>query len=427
MKTKYLIIGNSIAGVSCIEGIREVDRTGKITVVSRENVQNFSRPLTSYYLGGKISEKDMAFKESDFYTKNSVELLLGTEIKHIDLEKKRAIADTTEIYFEKLLIATGGKPFIPEIEGYSKDIEGICTFISLADAKALKDYIGEKQITEAVILGGGLIGLKCAEGLLGNNIRISIVEIADRLLSNTLDRQASEIIEEVLQQKGCIVYKKETVKKVCSKDKIIENVILASGTEIKTRLFVVAAGVRPEISLIKDTGIKVNRGIVVDQFMRTNIPDIYAAGDVAEGKDLLSDKNFLLAIWPAAAKQGKIAGINMAGGHAVYEGLFSMNSVEILEYPVISFGITNPEESDSFEILTRKEKNFYKKIVLQDNRIVGCIFAGKIERSGIYSGLIKSKIDVSGFKQYLLDDDFGLLMLPEQYRKHMVVGEGIEV
>ncbi|MCM8763752.1 MAG: FAD-dependent oxidoreductase [Candidatus Omnitrophica bacterium] len=189
----------------------------------------------------------------------------------------------------------------------------------------------------------------------------------------------------------------------------------------------IAAGVRPETSIVKDSPVKYNRGILVNQFMETNVSDIYAAGDVVESKNLLTGENCLLAIWPAAAKQGQIAGINMAGGLSVYEGFFSMNAVEIAELPVISFGIASVENSSNFEVLTMKQAGVYKKIVLLDNRIVGCIFLGRIERSGIYLGLMKYRIDVSDFKHCILDDNFGLLMLPENYRKHMVVGDGIEV
>lgn len=427
METKYLIIGNSVAGINCMEGIREIDKHGKIIVVSDESITNYSRPLISYYLGGKIEEGKMAFREPDFYKKNSVELLLDTVAENIDVEKRKIVTNKGEIYFEKLLIATGGKPIVPEIEGYSKDLIGVFTFTKFSDAKALKEYIKKRNIEKSVIIGGGLIGLKCAEGLIENGIKIHLVEIADRLLSTTLDKDSSDILESTLKEKGCYVYKGETIKKICSKENIIKKVILTSGKEIETELLVIAIGVRPDLSILKNTSIKFNRGILVDEQMKTSVPYIYAAGDVAQAKNLLTGENALLAIWPVAARQGKIAGINMAGGFAKYDGWFAMNAVEIADYPIISFGITNPPDIENFEVITKKEKDVYKKIVIQKNRIVGCIFLGKIERSGIYAGLIKNQVDVSDFKQNLLDDNFGLLSLPEKYRKHMVVGEGIEV
>ncbi|HOL22542.1 MAG TPA: NAD(P)/FAD-dependent oxidoreductase, partial [bacterium] len=180
-------------------------------------------------------------------------------------------------------------------------------------------------------------------------------------------------------------------------------------------------------TLVKDTFIKYNRGILVDENMGSSVNFINAAGDVAEGKDMITGNNSVIAIWPVAAKQGKVAGMNMAGSDIIYDGLFPMNAVDIVGVPVISFGITNPSETDGYEIVKERRENIYKKIVLKDNRIVGCIFLGRIERSGIFQGLIKYKIDVSRFKDELLSDDFGLLVLPAEYRKHMVRGEGIEV
>jgi len=209
--------------------------------------------------------------------------------------------------------------------------------------------------------------------------------------------------------------------------KLLSGVTLSSGKNIHTELLIIAAGVRPDITLVKDTFIKYNRGILVDEHMRTSVPFIYAAGDVAEGKDMITGNNSVIAIWPVAAKQGKVAGMNMAGSDIIYDGLFPMNAVDIVGVPVISFGITNPSETDGYEIVKERRENIYKKIVLKDNRIVGCIFLGRIERSGIFQGLIKYKIDVSRFKDELLSDDFGLLVLPAEYRKHMVRGEGIEV
>jgi len=428
MKTNYLIIGNSIAGINCIEGIRGIDRKGGLIVLSEEDCSNYSKPLISYYLGGRIEEKSLFLKGDDFYNENNADVLYETVALGIDVEKKKVFTNKSEIEFDKLLIATGGKPIMPEIEGYSEGIKGVFTFTSLSDARKLKNYIEERKCREGFILGGGLIGLKCAEGLIDKGLKVYIIEMADRLLSMTLDRDASEIIEKGLKERSdCKVLKGDTIKRIDYKDGVISRISLMSGREIETELLVIAVGVRPNIALVKETPVKYNRGILVDEHMRTNIPYIYAAGDVTEGKDMLMDRNSVIAIWPVAARQGKIAGENMAGGSAIYNGLFPMNAVDIAGYPVISFGITNPVDADKYEIMVKKDEEEYKKIVIRDNRIVGCIFLGKIDRSGIFQGLIRHKVDISRFKDSLLDDDFGLLVLPAEYRKHMVRGEGIEV
>ena len=428
MKTKYLIIGNSVSGVNCIEGIRQVDREGKITVVSDESVYNYSRPLISYYLGGRLEENSLSFRSRDFYENNGVELVLGTRAEKIDAAGKKVAAGGYDIEFDKLLIATGGRPFVPELKGYSKGMEGVFTFTGIEDAKNIVNYIEKNVTKEAVVLGGGLIGLKCAEGLIERGVKTFIVELAGNLLSATLDKTASGIIEkELKERKNCGVFCGDTVSEVEISGGRPAGVILKSGGRIKTNLIVAAIGVRPNLDVIADSGIKHNRGIIVDSRMQTNCGGIYAAGDAAEGLDGLLGENAVIAIWPVAARQGRVAGINMAGGYALYEGMFPMNAVDIAGVPVVSFGITNPPESAGCEVLQKTGDGFYKKIVLMNNVIVGCIFLGKIERSGIFSGIVRDKLDVSQFKSELLKDDFGLLVLPKEYRKHLVVGEGIEV
>ena len=429
METKYLIIGNSVAGVNAIEAIREVDTDGKIVVVSDEDILNYSRPLISYYLGNKISREKLSFRDENFYKENKVKVLLKTKALKLDTGKKEVDLNTgNKIKFQKLLIATGGKPIIPSIKGMDNTKKGIFTFTKFSDSQRIIEYIEKNKIGEAVVLGAGLIGLKSTEGLLGRGLKVTVIELADRILANTFDKDASEILEKALNKYGCNVIKEDTIIGVKNTEGKLGKVILKSGKEIPTELLIIAIGVKPNMDLIEGTSLKYDRGIIVNEFMETNIKDIYSAGDVAQGKDFLTQKNSVIAIWPVASYHGKIAGYNMAGKVTKYRGLFIMNSLEIAEIPTISFGITNPSGTE-YEILVKKdtEKNCYRKIVLKNNIIVGAILLGKIDRGGIISGLIKEKIDASLFKNNLLTDDFGLLILPEEYRKHIVTGDGIEV
>ncbi|MCM8772816.1 MAG: FAD-dependent oxidoreductase [Candidatus Omnitrophica bacterium] len=430
MKNKrYIIVGNSIAGVSCIEGIRKIDKNGEICVFSDEEYFNYSRPLISYYLAGSLKENQLNFKDKQFYKSNKVKLFLNTKCEKIDFKRKILYTKSGNFEFDYLFLGTGGKPIIPKIKGIENVKEGIFTFMKLKDVKKLKKYIEkEKKVKNVTILGGGLIGLKCAEGLLGRNIPLVIVELADRLLPNTFDFIASEIIENKLKEKNCEIIKKNTIEKIISKDGILKEVILKDGKKIKTDILIIAVGVYPNTELIEGTEIEKNKGIIVDEFMRTNINFVFAGGDVCESKEFDNNRS-VIAIWPRASRQGKIAGINMAGGEKKYEGMFLMNSVELIGIPTISFGITNPENEKEYEILKKidYEKKIYKKIVIKENKIVGGIFLRDIERAGIIIGLTKNKVDVQVIKKSLINDKFGLLYLPENYRKHIVKGEGIEV
>lgn len=430
METKYLIIGSSIAGVSAVEGIREYDLEGKIVVVSEEDILNYSKPLISYYLGNRITRDAMSFRDKSFFTENNVKVMLNTKAEKIDTGNKTVVFNgNRNIKFQKLLISTGGKPIVPDIKGLEGAGEGVFTFTTISDAQRLMDYIETNKIDSAVVLGAGLIGLKCTEGLLARGIKVTIVELADRILANTFDGYASSVLEKSLNRSGCRIIKKDTVVRINSKKGKINGVVLKSGKGINTELFVVTVGVRPNMDILQGSGIKFDRGIPVDEFMRTSVPDIYAAGDVAQGKDFLAQSNSVIAVWPVASRQGKKAGYNMAGRNRKYAGFFAMNSVELAGVPAISFGITNPPEKSGYEILARKdtEKDFYRKIVIKENRIVGAILMNNIERGGIILGLIRDRIDTSSFKESLINDEFGLLVLPEEYRKHMVIGDGIEV
>jgi NAD(P)H-nitrite reductase large subunit len=416
----YIIIGNSASGVAAIEAIRKYDEKSQITVISDESYTSYSRPLISYLLGKKVTLKMMPYREISFYKDNQVKLVLNTKVTKLDLSKKEVILmDKQKIYFDKLLIATGGRPINLRIPG--SKLNGIFTFFKLDDVGEIERYIKTNKIKEAVVVGGGLIGLKTTEALIELKIKVTIVELADRILSSSFDKKVSSIIEEALKKKNCKLIISNTIKEIKEKNNKKKEIILMNQERISTDLIIVAIGVRPNIELVKNTPIRINKGILVDKFMQTNVKNVYAAGDCCEAKDLISMKNRPIAIWPVAVQQGKIAGFNMAGVKREYQGSFIMNSVELCAIPTISVGesCSNEEDCQILEYFDCK-KTTYKKIVLKDNKIVGGIFVSNIERAGLYTGLIRNKIDVSNFKEHLLEEDFGLINLPKPYRKNIL-------
>lgn len=426
---RYLIVGNSVAAVHCIEAIRAAGREGPITVVSDEELVNYSRPLLSYWLGGRISEDRLAFRSPAFYREHGVELILGRRVEGLELPERRVrLAGGQRLRYDRLLLAVGGVPILPPIEGLDEVREGAFTFLRWSDARALVDYIEARSLREAVVLGGGLIGLKAVEGLLERGLRVTVVELADRLLASTLDREASGLLEEHLLEHGCRVIKGDTVRRVEASGGVLSGVVLRSGQRLSTRLLIIAVGVRPNRALVEGTPIQADRGILVDPFMRTTVEGVYAAGDCAQALDFLTKSRAVIAIWPVAARQGRVAGLNMAGRPTQYPGLFAMNSVQILRIPTISFGITNPPPGEGYEVLSvlDRQRPLYRKVVLREGRVVGVILLGRIERAGVYGMLIREGLDVSHCKEQLLGEDFGLLVLPREFRRHLV-GEGMEV
>jgi len=305
-KIRYCIIGNSVAAVNCVEAIRGSDTTNDITIVSDEESFNYSRPLLSYYLGGRITQERLPFVNRNFYEKHRVNLILGKRVERLDISKKEVVLDdNTLLPYDRCLISVGGTPIVPPIEGFHDNIKGIFTFLKLKEVKILIDYIKKETIKEVVVLGGGLIGLKLVEGLVERGIKPTVIELMDRILANTFDKEASLIIEERLSQGGCTVIKEDTIQGIETKGGKISRIFLRSGKELTTSLLIIAAGVRPNIELMKGTPIKVDKGIVVDRFLRTNIEDVYAAGDCAQGIDFLNKTNAVIAIWPVAARQGR--------------------------------------------------------------------------------------------------------------------------
>lgn len=427
---RTVIIGNSAAAVGAVEAIRQHDRESAITIVAEEPHHVYSRPLISYLLAGAVGEARMPYRPADFYRRHRVETMLGTRVARVEPQDRTlALAGGSTLTYDRLLIATGGAPVVPPIPG--ADLDGVFTFIRWEDARRISRHIEAHAVESALVIGGGLIGLKAAEALLARALRITIVELADRILSASFDPTASRLAETALQGAGVELRTGTTVERILGRDGRVDHALLQGGERVGCDLVVLAIGVRPNTSLIPpEAGIEIERGIVVDDRMRTSAPGVYAAGDCAEARDLLLGGRRPIAIWPNAVRQGAVAGCSIAGVEREYQGGFPMNSVDVCGVPTISVGITAPPpDQDGYEIVERydRESATYKRLVLRDERLVGAICVGEIDRAGIYTGLIREQVDVRPFKDRLLRGGFGLISLPKEIRKHMVVGEGIVV
>jgi NAD(P)H-nitrite reductase large subunit len=420
----YVIIGNSVAAVGAIRGIRNIDPQGNIIVISRERHIAYGRPLISYLLGGLVTEKRMAYLPEDFYEKNRVNLLLGSEVVGLNTDKKQVkLAAGDSVPYDRLLVATGGDPFVPPIEGLQGK-DKVFTFTTWDDANKLKGI--SHDINRVVVIGGGLIGLKAAEGLHLLGKQITIVELADRILSNAFDRPAGRIVAKKMKANGIDVITEDTVVRIEGDEADIFGVTLKSGDFIPCDTVIVAIGVRPAAGFLQGSNVEVNRGVVVDDRMETRVPGIFAAGDVAEARDFFTGQKNPMPIWPDAYIQGDIAGTAMAGGEKSYQGGLAMNSLELFKVPTISMGISNPIEPKEYEILTFQDlENYqYRKIVLKGNLLVGAVLVGNVERAGIFAGLIRDKIDITPIRGSLLAPDFGIIHLPREIRNSLFAPYG---
>jgi len=420
--TKYLIVGNSAGGIGAAEAIREVDKDGAITIVSDEPYLSYSRPLISKYLSKERTFKGMLFRPLDFYTRNNINTMLGKKVKSLGLSERIAELDCGEhIVWEKLLIATGGMPIVPKIGGTEK--RGVFTFTTLNDARAVDEFI--ESSPRAVVIGGGLIGISVTEALKKRGLKVAVVEMKGKILNTILDEQASTMAEKTLEQAGVKVITGRTVAEITGRE-AVKGVVLDSGEEISCNLVVMAIGVLPRTELALGTEIKVNRGIVVNRHMAASYPDVYACGDVAEAYDIIYCANRLIPIWPNAYIGGRVAGLNMAGVDAEYQGGTAMNSLNYFGLDIAAAGIAIPPDSDGYELMSKESNGTYQKIVLKHDFIAGMVFVGDIEKSGIVFSLIRDRVQVSSFKKGLLSDKFGLVSLPKEiWQKRLEKGTAI--
>ncbi len=374
----YVIIGNSAAAVGCIEGIRSVDKTGSITVISNETHHVYSRPLISYLIYGKTDEQRMKYRPDDFYEGNKVTAKLGVTVTKGDYEAKKVLLDSGEsVSFDKLLFATGSSPFVPPMAGLD-EVPQKFTFMKLDDAQALRSAINKDS--RVLIIGAGLIGLKCAEGILSKVKEITVVDLAARILPSILDEAGSEMMQKHIEEQGVKFILGNSVAQFHA-----DTAELKNGETVGFDILVLAVGVRPNTGLAAEIGCKVNRGILSDSHCKTNLDDIYAAGDCSESLDITDDNWRVLALWPNAYMQGETAGITMAGGEKLYNKAIPMNAIGFFGLHIITAG------SYSGDAYVTETDHSYKKLISKENLLKGYILIGEVARAGIYTSLIREK------------------------------------
>ena len=409
---KIVIVGNSTAAVNAVEAIRERDKISSITVVSDESYRAYSHPLLPNLVIGEVSraEERFYYRRVDFYESNKVKTVLGRRVVKIYPEEKLVELDNgNKLEYDKLLLACGGKPVKPPIEGL--ELEGIHTLTNIKAADKLRKDL--KSIKRCVVVGAGLIGSKIAEKLAKKGVKVTLVELTKRVLFPVLDDVGADYIHRELKRLGITLILNDAVSAL-SGDKRVEQVILKSGKKIDTDGVIVAVGVAPNAELAKDAGLTVDRGVVVNDFMQTSNDDIFAAGDVAQAYDMVSGVKRPIPILPLAARQGRIAALNMLGMDVKYKGGFAMNSISIGKVSFISMGVV---DSDELEVLSIKRGDEYRKFLIDgDNRLKGMILVNNVEKAGMFNWMIQNRFDVSWIKDTFLNSDFGWKYFNKAFR-----------
>jgi NAD(P)H-nitrite reductase large subunit len=386
---QYLIIGNSAAGIAAAREIRRRDPRGRIMILSDEPTFGYSRVMLPLYIAGKIGKREMVIAPRADYAQLGIKLLRRDPVESIDPKAQRV--DTRKgacLPYDCLLITTGASPRRLEIPG--KDLPGIHYLRKISDAEEIRKDLYSTP-GPVLLIGGGLVSVKTLEALIHKKRKVHMVISSDRILSQMLDQRASNLYLDVFQKKGITVRFHTDVLAFEGKERV-KGALLSDGTPIPCSLAIIGKGVKPNVALLEGTGIRLKEGVVVDPHMATNLPSIYAAGDVAETLDLLEKKHQGQAIWPLAVEGGRVAGSNMASSASTLSGGLRMNVVELMEMKAVSAGAQEGQE-----VLTHLSpgNSLYRKLVFSGGRLTGYLLAGDIRCAGVLTSLVKNGTPVS--------------------------------
>ncbi len=399
---KTVIIGNGLAGTMAAKTIRELDSQVEILVFAEEKYHYYPRPNLIEYIAGKLPyERIFAFTEG-WHARQNIDIRLGTPVRkihprtqEIELEEGRREA------YDELLIANGASSFIPPIKG--ADQRGVFSLRTLDDAQAiLEDLQGHHQVA---VIGGGLLGLEIARAIRSRGTEVEVIEFFDRLLPRQLDRQGGSLLCSQLESQGVRVRLGVATEEILGKGEA-NGLKLKGGAEVKADLVIIAAGVRPNLGLPQEAGLATDRGLVVDDRLRTSHPHIFAAGDS------IQHRGKVYGIIPASFEQGRTAAYNILGEEKKYEGTVPANTLKVVGLSVTSVGLVNPE-GEGFEEVTKlsKEEGIYKKVVLQEGALVGAIWMGTKKGVNEITRAVTSKTKISQWINSLLEDAFDFSVL----------------
>lgn len=386
---RYIIIGSGVAGVEAAMSIRKYDEEGDITIIDKDKYLFYYRPRLVEHLSGNLETEKMIAYKKDIYEQKNINIISDTEIIKIDAKNQKIIDSENKSYeYDKLLIATGAKPFIPPVKGIDK--EGVFCFRNIDDSDNIQKYCTENK-GHFEVIGGGLLGIETANSIKELGCSVTVIEYFDRILPRQLDKEASDILEKKLLEKG-INFKLNCSVESIEGNKKAEKIVLKSGEIIEVNGVIFSTGVRADIDLVKNTEIKINKGIIVNDKMETNIKNIYAAGDVAEHEGLL------YGLWIPAKEQGKTAGMNMAKQENNFEHIPIEARLKVTGITLFSAG---DFEKKCDTVKTYKDENVFRKFFINENKLEAVIIIGD-NKAAIASGkVIEGKAGLDTIKEYM--------------------------
>jgi nitrite reductase (NADH) large subunit len=361
---EYLIIGNGVAGTTAAEHLRKADEGAAISIISEEDLPFYYRIRLNEYLSADINEEQLIARPFSWYEKNRITLVTTAKVVDANpVDRSIAVEDGRRFTYDCLLIATGSHSYIPPIAGTDK--QGVFCLRTVEDARRIINY--SRKVQDVVLIGGGLLGLEAGNALRKTGKRITVVEFLPRLLPRQLDVKGAGKLARLMEQMG-FTFRLDSAVREITGERSVDGVLLAGGETISCGMVIISAGVRPNLDIAQKLGVQCNKGILVDSNMKTSLPQVFAAGDVAE------HDGRVYGIWPAAMQQGRVAGVNMAGVQLQYEGTVMANILKVVGIDLASAGEIDADNKLFSQI--EETDNNYRKLVIDNGKLVGCIMLG---------------------------------------------------
>lgn len=422
--THYVILGSSAAGLTAIDAIRRRDRTGPITVVTKEAEPAYSRVALPYLLSREKTPEQVTLQEPGYFKANGVELIAGVGASGLDPASRTVrLEDGRTIGYDRLLVATGSTSRVPPVQGIEQ--ADVCYHWTLADTRRLEaQAAGAKS---CFVIGAGFISLLTVSALIKvSAMKYTVVEIADQVMPQLLDENGARALERGMRAKGIEVLLGDSVSAIERRAGGGYDIALKSGKTCRADMIVCGTGVRPNVDFLQGSGLEIERGALTSERQETNVPAVYAAGDCAEGFDFLSGERAVHAIWPTAVDQGRVAGANMAGDAQTYPGSLSWNVTELLGITCASVGEFRERAGWEPVVFHNPAANIYRKLLLDGGRIMGAVVIGRaehVQELGVVQAMIRRRTDVSRWKHLLRGEriNYGMLAY-ETVRKQPVEG-----
>ncbi|MDI7259109.1 MAG: FAD-dependent oxidoreductase [Thermodesulfobacteriota bacterium] len=415
---KHLIIGSGPAGIFAAETIRMRDPEASVIMVTEEKQPGHSPVMLTYWMAGNRSQDSLFFRDPSWSEKKGVDVRPNSKVVSIDTSSKIIrLSEGREMEFDRLLIATGASPISLPIQG--KESKGVASLRHQRDAEIILK--GGRDLREIVIMGGGFIGLKLACHLKEQGLRIMVFEKEPKLAARIFDSKASRLVEKKLQEGGIRVETDVEVVEILNERGWVSGVRMKDGRAFSCQRVIETVGVRPNTEFLIGSGIDLQGGVPVNERMETNVPGIYAAGDVAMTRDSISTEWVSNAIWPAASRQGRVAGWNMAGGHQAYLHNVNLNAIHLFGLHVMAAGHSDDNQNEAgIEVFTREERESYRKIVIREGQLIGFLLVGDVSGAGFLLSLMKRKGPMSYLPSDLLNNRIAMrdVLLPQLGYQH---------